>query len=42
MLYEERGRKMNPDRMVLGAYMGPIWGRQDTGGQYVGPMNFDI
>ena len=22
--------------------MGPIWGRQDTGGPHVGPMNFSI
>ena len=22
--------------------MGPIWGRQDPGGSYVGPMNFAI
>ena len=22
--------------------MGPIWGRQDPGGPYVGPMNYSI
>ena len=25
-----------------GAIMGPIWGRQDSGGPHVGPMNFVI
>ena len=29
-----------PDSKVHGANMGPIWGRQDPGGTYVGPMNF--
>ena len=33
---------MSPDSKVLGANMGPIWGRQDTGGTHVGPMNFAI
>ena len=28
-----------PDSKVHGANMGPIWGRQDPGGPYVGPMN---
>ena len=28
-----------PDSTVYGANMGPIWGRQDTGGPHVGPMN---
>ena len=31
-----------PDYKVHGANMGPIWGRQDPGGPYVGPMNFAI
>ena len=31
-----------PDNKVHGAYMGPIWGRQDPGGPHVGPMNFAI
>ena len=31
-----------PDGKVHGANMGPIWGRQDPGGPYVGPMNFAI
>ena len=31
-----------PDSKVHGANMGPIWGRQDPGGPYVGPMNFAI
>ena len=31
-----------PDSQVHGANMGPIWGRQDTGGPHVGPMNFAI
>ena len=31
-----------PDSKVHGAYMGPIWGRQDPGGPHVGPMNFAI
>ena len=30
----------DPDSKVHGASMGPIWGRQDPGGPYVGPMNF--
>ena len=29
----------SPDSKVHGAYMGPIWGRQDPGGPHVGPMN---
>ena len=28
------------DSKVHGANMGPIWGRQDPGGPYVGLMNF--
>ena len=32
----------NPDSMVHGANMGPIWGRQDPDGPHVGPMNFAI
>ena len=31
-----------PDSKVHGAYMGPIWGRQDPGGPRVGPMNLAI
>ena len=31
-----------PDSKVLGANVGPIWGRQDPGGPHVGPMNFAI
>ena len=31
-----------PDSKVDGANMGPIWGRQDPGGPYVGPMIFAI
>ena len=31
-----------PDNKVHEANMGPIWGRQDPGGPYVGPMNFAI
>ena len=30
------------DSKVLGAIMGPIWGREDPGGPHVGPMNFAI
>ena len=30
----------NPDINILGAIMGPIWGRQVPGGPHVGPMNF--
>ena len=33
---------MYPDSKVHGANMRPIWGRQDPGGPYVGPMNFVI
>ena len=29
--------KNYPDSKVLGANMGPIWGRQDPGGPHVGP-----
>ena len=32
----------NPDSKVPGANIGPIWGRQDPGGPYVGPMNLVI
>ena len=31
-----------PDSKVHAAHMGPIWGRQDPGGPYVGPMNLAI
>ena len=33
---------VDPDSKVRGANMGPIWGRQDSGGPHVGPMNFAI
>ena len=36
------GIQSSPDSKVHGANMGPIWGRQDTGGPHVGPMNFAI
>ena len=32
----------HPDSKVHGANMGPIWGWQDPGGPYVGPINFAI
>ena len=32
----------HPDSKVHGANMGPIWGRQDLGGPYVGLMNLAI
>ena len=32
----------DPDSKVLGANMGPIWGRQVPGGPHVGPMNVAI
>ena len=31
-----------PDSKDPGANMGPIWGRQDPDGPYVGPRNFPI
>ena len=31
-----------PDSKVHGVNMGPIWGRQNSGGPHVGPMNFAI
>ena len=31
-----------PDNKVLGANMGPIWGRQDPDGSHVGRVNFAI
>ena len=31
-----------PHSNVHGAYMGPIWGRQDPDGPHVGPMHFSI
>ena len=31
-----------PDNKLHGANIGPIWGRQDPGGPYVGLMNFAI
>ena len=32
----------HPDSKVHGANIGPIWGRQDSGGPHVGPMNLAI
>ena len=32
----------SPDSKVYVANMGPIWGQQDPGGPYVGPMNLAI
>ena len=32
------GHIIHPDSIVHGAYMGPIWGRQDPVGPHVGPM----
>ena len=29
-----------PDSKIHGAYMGPIWGRQDPDGPHIDPMNF--
>ena len=34
--------KKHPDSKVDGANLGPIWGRQDTDGPHVGPMDFAI
>ena len=34
--------KGGPDSKVDGGNMGPIWGRQGSGGPHVGPMNFAI
>ena len=31
-----------PDGKVHGANMGPIWGREDSGGPHVDPMNYAI
>ena len=36
------GQQCVPDSKVHGANMGPIWGRQDPGGLYVGPMNLAV
>ena len=33
---------LEPDSKVHGANMGPIWGRQDSGGPHVGPMKLAI
>ena len=33
---------MIPDGKVHGANIGLIWGRQDSGGPHVGPMNFAV
>ena len=33
---------IDPGTKVHGANVGPIWGRQDTGGPHVGPMNLAI
>ena len=40
--FSQRASNANPDSKVHGAYMGPIWGRQDRGGPHVGSMNFAI
>ena len=32
----------DPESMVHGANMGPIWDRQDPGGPHVGPMDLVI
>ena len=32
----------DPDSKVYGANKGPTWGRQDSGGPHVGPMNMNI
>ena len=34
--------QMCPDSKVHGDNVGPTWGRQDTGGPHVGPINFAI
>ena len=39
---KSQSSKAYPDSKVLGANMGPIWGRQDPGGPHIGPMNFAI
>ena len=33
---------VSPDSKVHGANVGPIWGRQDPSGPYVGPMHFVV
>ena len=33
---------ITPDNKVYGTYMGPTWGRQDTGGPHVDPRNLAI
>ena len=33
---------INPDSKLHGANMGPTWGRHDSGGPHVGPMNLAI
>ena len=40
--YQEESGHQNPDSMVHGANMGPIWGRQDRGEPHVGPRNFAL
>ena len=37
--YMSGTEKVYPGSKVDGAKMGPIWGQQDPGGPYVGPMN---
>ena len=39
---QQKASDAYPDSKVHGAYMGPIWGRQDPGGPHVGSMNFAI
>ena len=40
--FKFRLRATYPDSKVHGANMAPIWGLQDPGGPYVGPMNLAI
>ena len=39
---ESRSVRSNPGSKVHEANMGPIWGRQDSGGPHVAPMNLAI
>ena len=39
---DDGGNGTRRDSKAHGAYMGPIWGRQDTVGPHVGPMNLAI
>ena len=42
ILWRYTGFHVSPDSKIHGTRMGPIWGRQDPGGPYVGPMNLAI